>query len=238
MRAYEFNVSGMSCGSCVQKISDVLSREKDIADVAVSLGTPNLRFRSFKELGEEDVNRMLAPLKKYWAAPVNSATAPRADLVKTATLYWPLILLFGLSAGIPALHVAGRGLGFEQWMHEFMGVVLVALSYFKFLDLPKFAEGFSTYDPIAKRIRPYGYVYPFLELISGIAFLMSIAVPLVSALVILFLSSTTYGVAQALADKRKFQCACLGTIFKLPLTKVTIIENIVMLVMVAMVFLV
>lgn len=235
MKAYEFNINGMSCGSCVQKISDALSSEKSLVDVAVDLGTPNLRFRSLKELGGEDINRMLAPLKKYKAMPVDSAVAARVDIVKTLTLYWPLILLFGLSAAIPALYAGASGVGVEEWMYKFMGVTLVALSYFKLLDLPKFADGFSTYDPIAGRVRAYGYIYPFLELISGIAFLMSFAVQLVSILVILFLASTTFGVARALAEKRKFQCACLGTIFKLPLTKVTIIENTLMMVMAIMV---
>ncbi len=118
-----------------------------------------------------------------------------------------------------------------------MGIVLVALSYFKLLDLSKFADGFSTYDPIAKRLHAYGYVYPFLELLSGIAFLMALSVQLVSILVISFLSVTTYGVARALMEKRTLQCACIGTIFKLPLTKITIIENILMIAMAVMVLL-
>mgnify|MGYP001496561739 CR=1 FL=1 len=235
MRTFEFNVTGMSCGSCIQKISDVLSNQADIFDATVSLNSPSIRFRSPRHMDREEIGQILAPLKKYQVFPSNVIAPQEKVLLKTVVLYWPLILIFLLSAGIPALHVTRGDLGFDKWMYEFMGIILVALSYFKLLDLPKFAHGFSTYDPIAKRVRAYGYVYPFLELGSGAAFLMSFAVQLVSMLVILFLASTTYGVARALAEKRKFHCACLGTIFKLPLTKVTIIENTLMIVMATMV---
>jgi hypothetical protein len=36
------------------------------------------------------------------------------------------------------------------------------------------------------------------------------------------------GVAQALREKRTIQCACLGTALKLPMTKVTLAEDVVM----------
>lgn len=228
-KTYEFNVSGMSCESCVLKISEALMNEGDIQDLAVSLHSPNIRFRSEKDFDAEKVGRILAPLKKYEVLPFTHAISPASALYKTVAQYWPLVLLFSFSAGIPALHVIGGNLGFDRWMYESMGIVLVSLSYFKLLDLPKFAEGFSTYDPVAKKFYWYGYIYPFLELISGVAFLMSFSVEWVSGLVVLFLSSTTYGVVRALAEKRQFQCACLGTIFKLPLTKVTIIENTLMI---------
>lgn len=231
MKTFEFNVIGMSCGSCVQKISDVLSNQDDIFDATVSLKAPNIRFSSPRQFDREAIDQILSPLKKYEILPPTTIASQEKSLLNTVAVYWPLILLFLLSAGIPALHVARGDLGFDQWMYEFMGIVWVALSYFKLLDLPKFAEGFSTYDPIAKKLNGYGYVYPFLELSSGVAFLMAFSVQLVSILVILFLSVTTYGVARALIEKRQFQCACLGTVFKLPLTKVTIIENTLMIAM-------
>jgi hypothetical protein len=38
-------------------------------------------------------------------------------------------------------------------------------------------------------------------------------------------------VIQSLVKKTKFQCACLGTIFKVPLSKVTLVEDLLMVVM-------
>jgi copper chaperone CopZ len=234
VKEFEFNISGMSCESCVKKISEVLSNEKNISALAVSLSTPNIRFSSPNEFDTAAIDQVLAPLKKYRARVIDAPISTGKGLVKPLTLYWPLILLFLLSAGLPALNVLKNDLGLDRWMYDFMGITLVALSYFKLLDLPKFADGFSTYDPIASRFHGYGYVYPFLELFSGIAFLMAFSIQAVSVLVILFLSMTTYGVIRALVEKRSFQCACMGTVFKLPLTKITIIENTVMIAMAVM----
>src|SRR5262245_29227303 len=107
-----------------------------------------------------------------------------------------------------------------HWMYQFMGVTLIALSYFKLMDLPKFAEAFAGYDPIAMKFYNYGYIYPFFELTAGVGFALGLAVKPLSAFVVLFLLPTTIGVVNALVKKRKFQCACLGTAFNLPLTTV------------------
>ncbi len=119
----------------------------------------------------------------------------------------------------------------DHWMYQFMGATFIALSYFKLLDLPKFADAFSTYDPIAAKFFKYGYIYPFFELFTGIGLLLAIETRVLSIFVILFLLPTTVGVINALRQNRKFQCACLGTAFNLPLTKVTIIENVIMIAM-------
>jgi hypothetical protein len=39
------------------------------------------------------------------------------------------------------------------------------------------------------------------------------------------------GVLQSLVNKRKIQCACLGTVFNLPMSTVTVIEDALMMVM-------
>ncbi|MBK8204901.1 MAG: hypothetical protein IPK68_22195 [Bdellovibrionales bacterium] len=149
-------------------------------EAKVSLISPNIKFKSAEYYGRDQVGKILAPLKKYEILPVSAEGSPSMNLLKTLGLYWPLILLFLLSAGIPALQAIQSGFGIDQWMYRFMGIILVALSYFKLLNLPKFAQGFSTYDPIAKRFHGYGYVYPFLELLCGIAFLMTHSIQLIS----------------------------------------------------------
>ena len=54
---------------------------------------------------------------------------------------------------------------------------------------------------------------------------------------LVILSITTIGVINTFLDKKKINCACLGTAIKLPMTEATLIENIIMLVMsVSMIF--
>jgi hypothetical protein len=96
---------------------------------------------------------------------------------------------------------------------------------FKLIDLKGFAEGYSTYDLLARRILTYGYVYPLIELFFGLAMILNpTSKPLLLA-EILVMSFSGLGVAIKLIKKEKFQCSCLGTLLKVPLTKITIIED-------------
>ena len=87
------------------------------------------------------------------------------------------------------------------------------------------------YDPLAKNIPIYGWIYPFIETILGIMFLSRINIILSLVLTIGILGITTLGVIKVLYNKETIQCACLGTAIKLPMTIATLIENSIMIVM-------
>jgi hypothetical protein len=93
------------------------------------------------------------------------------------------------------------------------------------MDIKGFAEGYATYDLLAKKWFGYGYVYPFIELFFGLAMILvpTSYVLLITEVVVMVFSGL--GVAIKLARHEKFQCACLGTFLKVPLTKVTLIED-------------
>ncbi len=107
----------------------------------------------------------------------------------------------------------------------FMAGFFIVFAGFKLMDLKGFAEGYSTYDLLAGRWFRYGYVYPFIELGFGMAMLAGIVNPslLWAELIVMLFSGI--GVAIKLAKGEKFQCACLGTFLKVPLTKITLIED-------------
>ena len=42
---------------------------------------------------------------------------------------------------------------------------------------------------------------------------------------------SSIGVIQSVVDKKKIKCACLGAVFNVPMTTVTIIEDLLMVVM-------
>ena len=108
---------------------------------------------------------------------------------------------------------------------------MFGFSFFKFLDLSGFAQSFSSYDVIAGRWTGFGYVYPFVELALGIAYVVGLN-PLVTNSVTVFVMSVgTVGVVKSLLHKKQIQCACLGTVFNLPMSKVTLIEDLLMVLM-------
>ncbi|MDQ3019062.1 MAG: hypothetical protein M3R36_00585 [Bacteroidota bacterium] len=96
------------------------------------------------------------------------------------------------------------------------------------LDLKNFAFSYSSYDIIAKNWLGYGYVYPFIELIFGILYLLKAFPMFTYAATFVVMGISSIGVIQSVMQKRKIQCACLGAVFNLPMSTVTIIEDLLM----------
>ena len=92
-------------------------------------------------------------------------------------------------------------------------------------------HSFRQYDPIAKTIAPYAICYPFLELALGLAFLTSVLPQLTASITVFITGLGAYGIYQTIKKKQITECACLGAVFKLPLSKVSLLENIAMFLM-------
>ena len=116
-------------------------------------------------------------------------------------------------------------------MNHLMAGFFIGLSFFKFLDLKSFATAFANYDPIAKKWKPYGAIYPFVELTLGFLFIADKFLNFANVMTIVVLTATTIGVYNKIKSKSNFQCACLGAGFNLPLSNVTIFENLAMVAM-------
>ncbi len=140
--------------------------------------------------------------------------------------YVPLIVIFLLLIVITLSFSFKEGsFSLTKSISYFMTGFFLVFSGFKLMDLHGFAEGYAQYDLIAKKITAYGYVYPFIELFFGLSmilFPLSRNILLVEGIV---MSISGIGVIVKLMKKEKFQCACLGTFLKVPLTKVTLFED-------------
>lgn len=138
--------------------------------------------------------------------------------------YMPLIVIFALLlAG--ALAATWWNLTLANFVQAFMAGFFVVFAGFKLMDLKGFAEGYSTYDLLASRWMGYGYIYPFIELGFGLLMLAGFhsAGLLWAELAVMLFSGL--GVAIKLAKGEEFMCACLGTFLKVPLTKITLLED-------------
>jgi len=143
--------------------------------------------------------------------------------------YKPLIVIIGLIL-LATVVLAADGINSGTFelrtsMSHFMAGFFIVFSGFKLLDLKGFAEGYSSYDLLARKLHMYGYVYPFLELTLGLLYLTGKAPQTTNIVALILMTFSGIGVVDAVRKKRKFQCACLGTIIKVPLTTVTIIED-------------
>lgn len=134
-----------------------------------------------------------------------------------------------LSIGVTTL----RGWDGNRFLNDFMAVFFMAFAAFKFIRLEEFAIVYRTYDVIAQRLRPWPYAYPFIEAFLGLGYFISTDAWQLNIITMLLTGIGAYGVWKELSRKSKIQCACLGTFIKLPLTKVSLVENLAMFVMAA-----
>lgn len=124
----------------------------------------------------------------------------------------------------------------EEFAYFFMGFFLVIFSLFKFVDYPGFVRAFQQYDILTRLLNPYAYAYPFIELFLGIGFLSLHYLKILNVLTIIVMALNVISVGKALFEKRKINCACLGTVIQLPLTAVSLFEALFMIVMAVMMF--
>ncbi len=140
--------------------------------------------------------------------------------------YLPLVCII-LAALFGAYAFSHRLIQFSWKIYGslFMGLFFLQLSLFKFFDLKGFAKGFVLYDFVSQKFPPYAYFYPFIELLLSFLYLASWVFYLTNILTIIVMGVSALGVIRAVASHRDISCACMGTVIKVPLTTVSIIEN-------------
>lgn len=120
----------------------------------------------------------------------------------------------------------------KKFINNKMGTLLILFGVLKLVNLHKFVEIFSKYDIISQRFKIYGYLFPFIEIITGILLIkghkLQYIYNLINTLMIISIISVSISIVQG----KELRCGCLGSFFHIPLSYVTIFENIYMLVMI------
>lgn len=127
----------------------------------------------------------------------------------------------------------GPAFSWQELMMNVMAGYFLVFGGFKLLNLRSFVDGYATYDLLAGRIKLYGYVYPFLEITLGLAYLLRYQLDTVHWITLIFMLFGAAGVAFSKIQKKGMQCACLGNIIELPLSSITLIEDLLMAAMAA-----
>ncbi len=151
------------------------------------------------------------------------------------TDYIPLLVIVALTllAACAKQYASPGEWAWMPWMHDFMGFFLVVFSMFKFFNMEGFADGFHMYDLLAKTFRPYGYVYPFLELALGLGYLAHWQPTVIYAATVVLMVFGSLGVFNALRKGLDLECACMGTVLHVPLSTVALVEDLGMAAMAA-----
>jgi cation transport ATPase len=219
----------MTCSSCEAKVKSALLSIENISKVEVSKETNSASITMDKHVSLSTLRKKLD--KKY----IISANDHSEMAMQTQTwfeTYKPILLIFGYITFITLIiQIQKDNFDRMQWMQHFMAGFFLTFSFFKLLNLKGFAESYVMYDVIARKIPIWAYLYPFIELALGFAFLIGFYPILTNTITFFVMSVSIIGVLQSVLNKKKIQCACLGAIFNLPMSKVTIIEDALMIVM-------
>ena len=118
---------------------------------------------------------------------------------------------------------------FSNLKNNIMGSILIVFGILKLYDIEKFMEIFQKYDIISKNIPIYSFAYPFIEIILGICYMYSFKLNKVKLLTNLLMFISIISVSLSIIKGQTLRCGCLGAFFHIPLSYVTLSENIIML---------
>lgn len=144
----------------------------------------------------------------------------------------PLLYVFLVILALSSVRQIAFGVDPMMFMMDFMGIFFIVFGLLKLIDLKGFVDGFQKYDLVAKKFRLYGYSYPFIEIAIGGLYLLGIMFLWQNILVIILASIGIYTAYKSINQENEIRCVCLGTLFDLPMTWVTLFENALMLLMV------
>ncbi|MGL6208522.1 MAG: heavy-metal-associated domain-containing protein [Paracoccaceae bacterium] len=214
----EFSITGMTCAGCARKVQTALQALSPTA--SVTLDPPRAILTG---VTAEAANTALAQIGSYRVAPVQAD--PLAGIRAVIGPYYPLAVVLGL--------IALASFASDSWMMAFMAGFFIVFGAFKLLDIPAFARAYGRYDIVAARVPQWGYVYPFVELALGFAFLFHAFMGAATWAALILSLVGAVGVIRSVVRRETIQCACLGTVFNLPMSTVTIVENLGMAAMAA-----
>lgn len=153
----------------------------------------------------------------------NVAVKGEHSLIEVAKFITVIAVIFGLSLILTSSY---SSFSFEEWSRLFMGVFFVVFASFKFVGYKMFSMMFAGYDVIAKRSMLYSHLYPFIELGLGLAYLFNIAPVARDISTLIIMSVGTIGVYQEIKKRSGIHCACLGNLIKLPLSSISLVEDV------------
>jgi len=229
---HTYQLTGMTCGGCENKVKSNLLVLPDITSVEVSKDNNSATISMDKHIGLATLQDALGGKdSKYQISPI--AHNEMVEETKSwAATYKPILLIFGYVTAVSLIVSLQNGaVDFMVFMRIFMSGFFLTFSFFKMLNLKAFAESYAMYDIVAKKFNAWGYIYAFIELGLGLSFALNLSPVVVNWVTLIVMTVSILGVLESVLNKKKIQCACLGAVFNLPMSTVTIVEDAIMIAM-------
>ena len=229
---HTYKINGMTCSNCEKKVYNLLKPIPGVLEIRINRLLDTVSIKMSRHIHTGEFERALEGTGYILSEDNTSEESSEIDSIEKTSSFKPIYLIFGYITAVSLIiQIASNGFDLQEWFRHYMAAFFLVFSFFKMLDISAFASSYSSYDIIAKRIYLYGYIYPFIELALGIGFLFHQWHSFVNIATMIVMSVSLVGVIQSILQKRTIQCACLGAFFKLPLSKITLFEDALMILM-------
>ncbi|WP_082489415.1 heavy-metal-associated domain-containing protein [Pedobacter sp. Leaf176] len=229
---HTYQLTGMTCGGCENKVKSNLLVLPDVTSVEVSKDTNSATITMDKHIGLSTLQQALGGAESKYQIAATAHSEVLEETKSWAATYKPILLIFGYVFAISLVVSWQNGaLNLMTFMRIFMAGFFLTFSFFKMLNLSAFAESYAMYDIVAKKFSGWGYIYAFIELGLGLSFALNVSPLTVNWITLIVMVVSILGVLESVLNKKKIQCACLGAVFNLPMSTVTIVEDAIMIAM-------
>ncbi len=228
----KYYINEVKCQKCASKINTYLKdRIPTIVNIKFLPELQRLHFEIPDNYIPDHIQSILDEIGDYTLIQhriINNPT--KCDLiVGKLKQFYPLLLIATYLSTSVVLYYYHLNITWVRAMDIWMGLFYLVFSFFKLLNLDGFIKSFRKYDILAKCIWGYALLYPFVEIFLAYMYLTDYYTNLANIITISVFSENILGVILAIYKKQTLHCACLGSILSLPLTTVTIIEDILMI---------
>ena len=222
-----YRIDGMHCAGCTRKVQRSLESMPGITAATVAL--PDVAIiESSEPIDAREIEKHLQAVGTY------SVRLGSASPLRALRPFVPLISMLGIVVLWATLASYPWGVhASHDWMRHFMGGFFILFGMLKLINLPQFAAMFRGYDVVAARVPAWAYIYPFVEVEIGLLYTFGLFPVFASITTVVVMSVGTIGIVQKLRAGGAQTCACLGGFFSVPLTWVTVAENMAMVLMAA-----
>src|SRR5688572_29811096 len=120
---HSYNISGMSCGSCVARIKSALLKIGDITEANVQLTTPQATISMQRHIPLERLQAAIGSTGNFVISETktSSPVTTASDSTSWLSIYKPILLVFAYILGITILPQLNKGsFDGEIWMRHFM----------------------------------------------------------------------------------------------------------------------
>ncbi|MEM1136198.1 MAG: MauE/DoxX family redox-associated membrane protein [Bacteroidota bacterium] len=229
---YEYQLLGMTCDNCEAKIKSALLKIEEIREVSVSKKNNSATISMTDHIPTSILQEKLLPLGKRYQITARKHNETVESNKSWVSAYKPILLIFVYIFSITlTIEITQLSIDLGRWMRHFMAGFFLSFSFFKMLNLKGFKDSYLMYDIIARKFPAWGYVYAFTEVLLGFALLVNFNPLITHSVALTIMTLSVIGVLQTVLNKKAIKCACLGDVFNLPMSIVTIIEDGLMIIM-------